>query len=152
MSGIALTFGFDDGPIRRHLARLALLDARGFESVRREIGEYFVAEVQDNLDGQKLADGAPMPQSKAAIARRGKTLIDKGHLRDSYVHQLVPGGVEVGSALVYAAIHHFGGETGRKAHRFTMQARPVLGVHERQERELGDFLIAEIRKTQGGAA
>ena len=148
MSGVALTLGFDDGPIRRHLAALMLLDARGFDGVRREIGEYFIGEVQDNLDGQKLAEGKAMPQSKAARARKGKTLIRKHHLYDSYVYQLVDGGVEVGSALAYAAIHHFGGETGRKGHRFMMTARPVLGVGPAQEAKLGDFLIAEITKTQ----
>lgn len=148
MSGVAFTFGFDDTPVRRHLARLALLDARGYDSVRREIGEFMLGDIQDNFDEQKLFDGKPMPQSKAAIARKGKTLIDRHHLYDSYVYQLVPGGVEIGSALAYAAIHHFGGETGRTGHRFNMQARPVMGLGPTQEQRLGDFLIAEIRGTQ----
>ena len=168
MSGVALTLGFDNGPIRRHLAALMLLDARGFDGMRREIGEYFIGQVADNLHKQVLApDGAPMPQSKASRSRTGsyvvsktgreyyskrkgagKTLIDQGHLRNSYEYQLVDGGVEVGSALEYAAIHHFGGETGSKGHRFMMVARPVLGAGPTQEARLGDFLIAEITKTQ----
>lgn len=149
MTGTVLRAGFDDSRITRHLTMLAIADARGFDGVRREIGEYLVGDVQDNLDGQKLFDGKPMPQSKAAIQRKGKTLIDRHHLYDSYVYQLVGGGgVEVGSALVYAAIHHFGGPTGRPGHRFVMEARPVLGIGERQERRLGDFVIAEIQRLQ----
>jgi phage gpG-like protein len=170
VTGVALTFGFDDSPIRRHLALLAIADARGFDGVRREIGEYLLGEVQDNLDGQKLFDGKPMPQSEAARTGKGrkgyerrsgknkgknkgkgkpgKTLIDKHHLYDSYNYQLTPGGVEIGSGSVYAAIHHFGGETGGRAGRFTMTARPVLGIGAAQEQRLGDFLIAEIQKTQ----
>lgn len=148
MSGVALHAGFNDSAITRHLALLAIMDARGFDGVRREIGEYFIGEVQDNLDGQKLADGSAMPQSKAAIKRPGKTLIDHRHLYESYVYQLRGGGVEVGSALVYAAIHHFGGETGRAGHRFTLPARPVLGIGPRQEAALGNFLIAEIQRAQ----
>ena len=148
MSGVALTFGFDNSPIRRHLALLALTDARGFDATRREIGEYMLGEVQDNLDHQKLADGGPMPQSKAAIHRKGKTLIDKHHLYDSYTHQMAPGGVEVGSALAYAAIHHFGGETGRKGHRFVLPPRPVLGLGAAREAKIGDYLIAGIQRTQ----
>ena len=156
MTGVAMRVGFDDGLITRHLARLALLDSTGFASVRREVGEYLVADVQDNIDGQKLFDGSPMPQSKAAIGRYskankqrgGKTLIEHHHLYDSYTYQLTGTGVEIGSALVYAAIHHFGGETGSKGHRFNMVARPVLGIAARQERELGDFFIAEIRRAQ----
>lgn len=89
-----------------------------------------------------------MPQSKAAIARPGKTLIDKHHLYDSYVYQLVAHGVEIGSALAYAAIHHGGGETGRPGHRFTLPARPVLGMTDRHERRMGQFLIDEIQRVQ----
>ncbi|MEY2685984.1 MAG: hypothetical protein RL375_182 [Pseudomonadota bacterium] len=153
MSGVGITFGFDDGPIRRHLAALALLHASGFDRARREIGEYMVGEVQDNLRSQKLVDGTAMPPSKAAQKRgdaehSGKTLIAKGHLRDSYTYNLVPGGVEVGSGKVYAAIHHFGGETGRPGHRFTMPARPVLGLNADGEREVGDILLGELRRAQ----
>jgi len=148
VSGTALRAGFNDSAITHHLAMLAIMDADGFDSARREIGEYLVGDVQDNLDGQKLFDGSAMPQSKAAINRKGKTLIDHHHLYDSYVYQLVGGGVEVGSALVYAAINHFGGETGRTGHRFTMKARPVMGIGPRQEAALGNFLIAEIRRAQ----
>ena len=145
---IGIRAGFATPQIAQHLMALAIQDASGWDGVRREIGAYLVGEVQDNLDGQKLADGSPMPQSKAAIARDGKTLIDKHHLYDSYVFQLVAGGVEVGSALAYAAIHHFGGETGRTGHRFTLPARPVLGIGPAQEARIGDFLIAQIQRSQ----
>ena len=147
MTGVVLTAGFDNSAITRHLAVLAVMDARNFDGVRRDLGEYLVGEVQDNIDGQKLADGKPMPQSKAAIARKGKTLLRKRHLYDSYVYQLKGGGVEVGSALVYAAIHHFGGDTGRGL-KVKLPARPVLGIGERQERRIGDMLIAEITRAQ----
>lgn len=148
MSGVELRAGFSSEAIRLHLARLAIANAEGYTTAREDIGEYLKGEVQDNIDGQKLFDGSAMPQSKAAIARRGKTLSNKRHLYDSYVHQLVPGGVVVGSDLKYAAIHHFGGETGRLGHRFTMMARPVLGVGDAQERRIGDILIAEIEAMQ----
>lgn len=147
MTGIAITAGFDTSAITRHLALLALMDARGFDTLRRDIGEYLVGEVQDNIDGQKLVDGKPMPQSAAAIARKGKTLLRKRHLYNSYVYQLSAGGVEVGSALIYAAIHHFGGEAG-KGHKVTLPARPVLGIGDRQERRIGDMLVAEITRLQ----
>lgn len=148
MSGVALRAGFDDGPITRHMALLAIMDAQGYDSTRRDIGEYLIGEVQDNLDSQKLADGSAMPQSKAAIARAGKTLIDHHHLYDSYVYQLVAGGVEVGSNSVYAAIHHFGGETGRRSRRITLPPRPVLGIGPKQEQRIGDFLIKQIMRAQ----
>lgn len=141
-NGVGLHFRTGDAVLVRHLARLAA--RQQFTAARREIGEYMIGEIQDNLDGQKLFDGSPMPQSKAAIARSGKTLIEKHHLYDSYVYQLVRGGVEIGSNSVYARIHHFGGETGRPGHRFNMTARPVMGVGPRQERRIGDILLNEV--------
>lgn len=148
MSGVQLRVGFADDAIRMHLLRLAALNATGYDQARSDIGEYLLGEIQDNLDGQKLFDGSAMPQSKAAIARRGKTLIDKHHLYDSYVRQLVRGGLEVGSNRVYAAINHFGGETGSRRGRFTMTARPVMGIGPAQERRIGDILVAEIEGLQ----
>lgn len=150
MSGAALTFQFDDGPIRLHLARLALLHASGYDRARREIGEYFKGEIQAAFDHQKLYDGKPMPQSKAAAKRSGKTLIHHHHLYDSYTYNLVTGGVEIGSGSFYAAIHHFGGETGRPGHRFTMQARPVMGMTDEHDHAIGEIFIKEIRQAQGG--
>ncbi len=148
MTGTVLTARFDSAPIARHLARLAILDARRFDGARREIGELMLGDIQDNLDGQRLVDGSGMPQSRAAIARKGKTLIDSHRLYDSYVYQLVGANVEVGSALIYAAIHHWGGETGRFGHRFHMEARPVMGMTADLERRIGDVLVADIEAAQ----
>lgn len=166
MSGVR--FEFDSSPLRLHLARLALMNAQGFTSVRREIGNYLVEDVKDNLRDQTLFDGSAMPQSKAAQGRTttwgrsnkklgrtkgdvresGKTLLDQAHLRNSYTFDLDGAGVAIGSNLAYAAIHHFGGETGRTGHRFQMIARPLLGIGPRQEGAIGDFLLAEIRRLQ----
>lgn len=136
MTGIArpaITTKFDSSRIAQHLAALDRLDATKYDAARREIGEYMLGNVQDNFGTPVCLTARPPPQSKAAQGRTttwkannrskgrvkgavraaGKTLIDKHHLYDSYVYQLTPRGVEIGSALVYAAIHHFGGETGR---------------------------------------
>jgi phage gpG-like protein len=56
--------------------------------------------------------------------------------------------VAAGSNAPYARIHHFGGETGRMGHRFTMVARPVLGTTPAMERRMGDFLIQSIQEAQ----
>lgn len=144
MSGIATTITFGDSALRQYLARLAADDARAFEGARREIGEYLVGQTQDNFYDQRLADGSPMPASAAAAARSGKTLIDKGHLRDSYVYQLTDDGLEFGSAKIYAAIHHFGGQAGR-GHKTHIIPRPVMGIGDEQQREIGDILLNAIR-------
>jgi phage gpG-like protein len=147
MSGTTMHMTFADAAIGQHLARLAQLDAGHFGAIKREIGEFMVADIQDNLDGQKLFDGRAMPQSAAAIQRTGKTLIKDHHLYDSYVFQAVDQGIELGSEKVYARIHHEGGMAGR-GHKTKIVARPVMGMGMRQERGLGDLLINEIRALQ----
>ena len=141
MTGIVQRF--DTQPMLQHLRGLERLNNSHFISVRREIGEYMLGNVQDNLDTQRLHTGAAMPPSKAAGKRAGKTLIDKHHLYDSYTYQLPSDGVEIGSGLIYAAIHHFGGKAGR-GHKTSITPRPVLGVSAKQERAIGDFMIAAI--------
>lgn len=139
-SAATITGSFNDATITQHLRALALASSQNFEAARIEVGEFMLGEVQDNLHDQKLFDGSPMPQSKAAISRTGKTLIDHHHLYDSYVYQLSDDGVEVGSALVYSAIHHFGGMTGR-GHKTEIVARPVLGMTAQGERRIADIVL-----------
>ncbi len=171
--GVSLAISFGDPLVVRHLAALAVLDRRNFNAARREIGEFFKADIQDCFDKQALFDGSAMPPSKAAqgrtkywgrnnkklgrvkgsVRKAGKTLINHGHLYGSYTFNLTSGGLEFGSDLVYAAIHHFGGETGSKKGRFNMTARPVMGVSEKHKRAIGDYFIAALRgAAQGGAA
>lgn len=140
-----MTFG--DEAMGSHLRRLVALDAGKYANGLREIGEYMVAEVQDNLDHQKLFDGSAMPQSRAARKRSGKTLIDKHHLYDSYVYQSVGAGVQIGSAKQYAAIHHFGGMASRGL-KTRVVARPVLGVAMRQELQIGYLLNDMLKAVQ----
>lgn len=168
--GTGVRHSFDQqSPIGMFLAELARLDANGFEGVRREIGEFLVSDVQDNIDRQRLFDDSSMQPSKAAEERGGKTLLHRGHLRDSYTYDLTNKGLVVGSNLVQAAILHFGGRT--RPHKITARpgsalnlpfgyrksvnhpgsrfvARPVLGIGPRQAGRIGVFLIAEVRALQ----
>ena len=136
MSGVTMRVFFDDAALRLRLSALATARPEKFSAVLRDIGEDIVGDVQDNIHGQKLAGGGGMPQSKAAAHRGGKTLLDKGHLRDSYTYQLGGAVLAVGSNMVYAAIHHFGGKTGR-GHKVTITPRPVLGVDAKREERIG---------------
>jgi phage virion morphogenesis protein len=149
-NGVSMTFdATDEARIAEHLHRLGIVASGFFIEARREIGEYFLSQVQGNFDHQTLFDGTPMPQSKAAMKRQGKTLIKTHRLYDSYVQQLEGAdSVAVGTNSPYGRIHHEGGETGGMGHRFHMQARPVMGMTPRMERRIGDFLIESIRGTQ----
>ncbi|WP_174977037.1 phage virion morphogenesis protein, partial [Burkholderia aenigmatica] len=105
MNGVSVQWAFDDSSIRRHLAAIG---GATFDRVRQDIGEYMLGQIQDRFDYQQLWDGSAMPQSRAATARGGKTLIDTTRLYKSYVYRLVSGGLEIGSNVVYARIQHEG--------------------------------------------
>ncbi|VVE55447.1 hypothetical protein PIN31009_04969 [Pandoraea iniqua] len=141
MNGASVQWSFDDGQIRKHLAAIG---GATFERVRQDIGEYMLGQIQDRFDQQQLWDGSAMPQSRAALARGGQTLMNTRRLYSSYVYRLVSGGVEIGSNLVYARIHHFGGETGR-GHAVRIEARPVLGVNDENSTVIGNMLLDAIR-------
>lgn len=145
MSGVTVSISYQDELLHRHLQALIAADGSHWDDARRDIGDYLIGEIQDNFDDQRLASGAPMPPSAAADKRDGKTLIEHHHLYDSYVYQLTAEGVEVGSGSPYAAIHHFGGLTGR-GHRTRIIPRPVLGIGPEQEQQIGDILINAIRR------
>ncbi|WP_322037202.1 phage virion morphogenesis protein [Burkholderia cepacia] len=142
MNGVSVQWDFaGDDALRRHLAAIG---GTTFTRVREDIGEYMLGQVQDRFDQQMLWDGSPMPQSAAALARQGQTLIDSRDLYDSHVYNLIPDGLEFGSNKEYARIHHFGGDAGR-GHAVHIEARPVVGVNDRDADLIGQMLLDAVR-------
>lgn len=135
MSGVQIVYHAPDNTLRTHLARLARIDD-GIDKVGGLIGEYMVGEIHDHFRNQTLWDDSPMPQSAAAKARGGQTLIDSGKLRDTYNHfESIGDEVLLGSDSIYAAIHDSGGDAGR-GHKSHIDARPVLGVNPRNDADI----------------
>lgn len=88
------------------------------------VGMYFEGETKDRFRSNVSPDGSAWDESARAKEEGGKTLLDRGHLRDS-IHTVVAGdSVEVGTNLVYAAIHQFGGTT--RPHKITAKNGGVL--------------------------
>lgn len=146
MSGLELKIKLDDFKVRALLDNLAEFGEQHGRDMFDEIGSYLVSETANRFREGVQPDGAPLLPSLRAIETGGKTLVDRGHLRDSYTYQVFPGGlgVEAGSSMVYAAIHHFGGETGRnKATK--LPARPVLGINDDDEREIDAIVFDHLR-------
>lgn len=106
-----------------------------------EIGDYLVSETTRRFQDSVGPDG----KQWKSVKRQGKALVDKGHLRDS-IHWKIDGdGVEVGSNLVYGAIHQFGGVAGRGG-RSVIASRPFLGISFDNELEIGDILTKRIQR------
>jgi len=129
-----------------------------------EIGASLVSSVQHRFEGGRGPGGVAWPQSGRAKAEGGQTLIDRGHLRDSITHRPGRDQVEIGTNLVYAGIHQFGGRIQAKsaaALKFRIgdrwiskkavdiPARPFLGVDDEDAAEIsaivGDWLAEPLQ-------
>lgn len=144
MTGITYRIELDDAGLGRALD--ALISAAGdLRPAMEDIGAYMEASTVQRFEDQRAPDGQPWLPSIRAREEGGLTLVDKGHLRGSITHLAGAREVEVGSNLVYAAIHQLGGQAGR-GHRVTLPAREYLGVSDDDEVEIHTILADFLRE------
>jgi len=115
------------------------------------IGASLVVSTQQRFEAGREPDGSPWPPSVRALAESGQTLVQTGRLVQSLTHIPSEGQVEVGTNVLYAAIHQFGGtitaQPGKRlafqvggqkvfAKKVTIPARPFLGIDQDDEAEI----------------
>lgn len=115
-----------------------------------QIGMSLVASTQRRFETGSGPDGSPWPPSLRGKTG-GKTLVDSARLMQSITYIAAESQVEVGSNVLYAAIHQLGGTIkpkagkslvftigGRKvfANSVTIPARPFLGIDQEDEAEI----------------
>lgn len=125
---------FED--MREKLARLEDLGANP-EPMLGEIGGSLETSTRLRFERGEAPDGTPWLTSIRVRREGGQTLVKSTRLRDSITHEVVGDTVEVGTNVIYAGIHQFGGEAGRKSRRVTIPARPYLGIDADDRREIG---------------
>lgn len=154
MSGAGQTIELEDAGMRAALEVLA----RAWTDpspVMDDVGSYLETATAQRFEHGTGPDGeAWKPSLRASLG--GKTLVDSGRLRDSIARTATNDSVTLSTAVLYAAIHQFGGvikpkRQGVLAHglRFqlasgawvmrrqvTMPARPFLGVGEDDKTEI----------------
>lgn len=124
------------------LAALGRLERPPMREALDEAGQYLVSEITQLFRRGTAPDGRPWQTSLRARTQGGKTLVDRGNLRDSYTHQASATELVVGTNDKRARIHQFGGTIrprGARALHFvlpggqhvatqqvTMPARPML--------------------------
>lgn len=117
--------------------RLRLADA---------IGAVLESSVKRRIADEKAApDGtpwAPWSDRHGATRRTGQSILrGEGDLLDSIQALTSAAEVQVGSNLVYAAIHQFGGDDVGKP----IPARPYLGLSGEDERDIRDLAADFLR-------
>ncbi|MEO1818636.1 phage virion morphogenesis protein [Pseudomonas sp.] len=91
----------------------------------RSMGEYLFVPHGQRFATQTSPDGQPWQTLSPAYQRRKKKNRDKilqldGYLKNTLVYQVNGGELLFGSNRIYAAIHHFGGESQRQAREGTV--------------------------------
>jgi phage virion morphogenesis protein len=104
-----------------------------------DIGAFLDLDVTTRFLSQVAPDGTKWQQSKAAYARGGLTLTDTRSLAGSVTHNVLGQTLEHGMGEKYAAIHHFGGKTGRNK-SVTLPARPIIGIELYQSVEINNIV------------
>ena len=151
-----------DAPYIRAL-REAARRAGDLSPLMGSIGLGLEGSVRDRFSETSLApDGTPWPPSIEATIEGRRTLVKSGNLADSITCRADRQSVEVGSNVLYAAVHQRGATIRKKhapklvfaiagvvytADEATIPARPFLGVSE----EDGEMILEEATDYLGGA-
>jgi len=102
----AITIQADSSPIEAVLNQLG-----NFDSLKNqlfdEIGAGLVNSVQHRFLTGTGVDGNPWKISWRAKLQGGETLRDTGRLMNSYTHNVLSSGVEVGTDVAYAPHLHY---------------------------------------------
>lgn len=168
MPGAAITVDVDDREWRAAFKRLRKR-MKDLSPVMDEIGASLERSTVRRFETGTAPSGVPWKPSQRAGEQAGQTLVDTGRLRDSLGRQASEDEVIVGTNVVYAAIHQFGGKTPpvvirprRKKALFwpglkhpvkkvqhpgsRVPARPFLGISSSDERRIGRIFAAWLEQ------
>ncbi|SFM68021.1 phage virion morphogenesis protein [Thermodesulforhabdus norvegica] len=150
-----ITLEVDDREVKDLLAKLQAR-MHNLRPVMEEIGELIVSSVIENFEreGRYAEEGSWKGGSKRwkrlspvteELRRRrghwpGKILTESGRLRSSIHYSAGSNEVTVGTNVVYAAIHQFGGKAGR-GHKVEIPARPYLVVQDEDLEAIEEIII-----------
>ncbi|RIK92491.1 MAG: phage virion morphogenesis protein [Proteobacteria bacterium] len=156
----ALHITIDDAAVKGALTRL-IAAGQSLHAPMDEIGASLLASTQQRFEEGKSPTGTPWKPSIRASRDGGVTLVDRGHLSDSMTHRASDTEVEVGTNVLYAAVHQFGATINAKTSKglrfkigdkfitkqsVTIPARPFLGISEDDAAEIQEILADHLRE------
>lgn len=109
--------------------------------VMEQIGNFIKNRTELSFEEQKSPFGEKWIPSKRAEKNNDLTLIDTGSLSTSITYSANKDSVQVGTNLIYAPIHQFGGKAGR-GKTAVIPSRPFLPIT--QEGEMPEEVIKSI--------
>ena len=161
MSGVSISVTVVDQQVRRAFDQLAV-HMGNTAPVMSAIGTALVASTHMRFVSQTDPDGAAWRALNTEYAkgkRNTRILTESGRLRDSINDHASRDEVSVGTNVIYAAIHQFGGtivpvkathlwfriDRGLvRADSVTLPARPFLGISTEDEAEIAEIVFAFV--------
>lgn len=143
MSGVTAsltTLGLDHA-----IAQLSQLSGFEMAELTDDAGAILESSTRGRFDTKTAPDGADwVDWSERYDETRShgthSLLVEEGGLRDSIASYSTGSEVHVGSNLIYAAHHHFGGDEIGSG----VPARPYLGVSDEDEIDLQDLVTGQL--------
>jgi phage virion morphogenesis protein len=150
MSGVTLRVDLQGADAVKDRFNSLVLRLGDLTPAMDEIGSGLITSTLDRFEKGRGPDGNAWPPSLRATEDHGQTLILSGRLRASITWKATQREVEVGTNVVYAAIHQLGGKAGR-GRVVSIPARPYLPDPMPADDEamindvLGDYLTGAFR-------
>lgn len=146
MTGVTIATSFETVGLNEAVARLMRLDGFNQAQLMDDAGALLESSTRDRFDTKTAPDGSPWADwsEDYASSRRDhhSLLVASGGLRESIASYATGTEAAVGSNMVFAAIHNFGGEPVGS----NIPARPFLGISSEDERGLGDLVAVHIEE------
>ena len=151
MTGAKLVFDVDTDAIGRAIhSMLRAVDNPA--PVLDGIGAAMEAATLRRFERAADPDGVPWLKSARVLSAKGEggvTLTDSSDLKRSITHSVVGKTAEIGTNVIYAAIHQFGGEIKRGGRTVgQMPKRAFLGL----SRDDGEIVLSILKRTIKEAA
>lgn len=108
-----------------------------------EVASDMERQTQSRFESGVSPDGKSWKPSVRALREGGVTLVDTAHLKQSITSRFGGGFAEVGTNVVYAAIHQLGGKAGRGGSA-AMPSRPYLGFGRTDKNNIRRIIIENL--------
>jgi len=129
----------------------------------RAIGQMVTSQTDERFNAQIDPGGKAWKPSSRAEEQGGETLRDTGRLKNSIHYQVVPGGVVVGTNVVYGPPHQFGVDkvvtvkshargsatVGSHSRHMKIEKRPFLGINTENAAEIRVLCLSIIGRMAG---
>lgn len=139
MTGATFQLQVEDERLQAALADMAAR-AEDLSEPFDVLGMALTVSTQRRFELGEDPQGNTWPPSLRALAEDGRTLVESAVLFQSITHRAGPQELEVGTNVVYAAIHQLGGQAGR-GRKVRIPARPYLGLDAADEDEIAATLV-----------